>query len=162
MVSGSVKKTYCSTKDSQLFKNEINEVITGIASGNEIDVEPLLIKENEDVEKSTGVSKETPSQAGKAKAAKDQARGNDLYFTNRRVGNESVEQGIIATSGQTEQVRQRGLLSRAKGNNGFRIGKSSVDDVYTGFITGKFSEAKAYAIANGVPNKESAQMAVIY
>ena len=62
----------------------------------------------------------------------------------------------------TEEVAgQRGLLSRAKGKIGFVIGRSSVDDVYTGFVSGKLSEAKAYAIANGAPNNESAQMAAL-
>lgn len=60
---------------------------------------------------------------------------------------------------EEDQARQRGLLRNAKGKAGFRIGKSAVDDVYSAFLGGKLSEAKAYAIANGAPNNESAQLA---
>jgi len=58
-------------------------------------------------------------------------------------------------------ARTRGLLSRSKGQSGFRIGKSAVDDVYAAFIGGKLNESKAAAIAAGAPNSESAQLAAI-
>ncbi|MCE5185398.1 MAG: hypothetical protein LLF76_04665 [Planctomycetaceae bacterium] len=58
-----------------------------------------------------------------------------------------------------EEARQRGLLSRVKGNVGFRMGKSAADDIYAAFTAGKLSESKAYAIANGAPGNESAQLA---
>ncbi|MCJ7729800.1 MAG: hypothetical protein MUO27_08000, partial [Sedimentisphaerales bacterium] len=58
-----------------------------------------------------------------------------------------------------ESARERGLLSRTKGEAGFRIGKNAVDDVYAAFLAGKIPDTKAAAIATGAPNNESAQLA---
>ncbi|MDD5381866.1 MAG: hypothetical protein PHG53_09570 [Phycisphaerae bacterium] len=60
-----------------------------------------------------------------------------------------------------QEARERGLLSRTKGEVGFRIGKGAVDDVYAAFIGGKLNESKAAAIARGAPNNESAQLAAM-
>ena len=54
-------------------------------------------------------------------------------------------------------ARTQGLLSRVKGQVGFFIGKSAVDDVYTAFANNKLSEQKAYAIAKNAPGNDNAQ-----
>jgi len=54
-------------------------------------------------------------------------------------------------------AREKGLLSRAKGNTGWDIGKSAGDDVFTQFVNGKITEAKAAAIARGAPNQDRPQ-----
>ncbi|MFH1371789.1 MAG: hypothetical protein ABII09_10970 [Planctomycetota bacterium] len=60
-----------------------------------------------------------------------------------------------------QEAGERGLLSRSKGEAGFRIGKSAVDDVFATFIGGKLSDTKAAAIATGAPNNEPAQLAAM-
>lgn len=60
-----------------------------------------------------------------------------------------------------EEAHRRGLLGRAKGRAAFSIAKDGTDPLYTGFVNGGISEAKAAAIANGAPNNEAAQVAGI-
>jgi hypothetical protein len=55
------------------------------------------------------------------------------------------------------EARERGLLSRVKGQVGFRIGRSASDDVFDAYDSGKLTEAKAYSIATGAPNNSNAQ-----
>jgi hypothetical protein len=56
-----------------------------------------------------------------------------------------------------EEAAKRGLLSRAKGNNGFIIAKGAGNDLYAGYIGGQVPEAKAVAIAKAAPNNERVQ-----
>jgi len=59
------------------------------------------------------------------------------------------------------QAEKRSLLSRVKQNNGWRLGKDLVDDVYNAYIGNQIPENKALAIARGAPGNESAQMAAL-
>ena len=54
-------------------------------------------------------------------------------------------------------ARSRGLLSRAKGENGWRLGKDSSDDVYALWRDGKITTEKAVAIARAAPGNADLQ-----
>lgn len=69
------------------------------------------------------------------------------YFRNTRITREEAE--------------AKGLLSRTKGEVGFVIAKGASDDTTTGYFTGQLTESKAYAIAKGAPNNDSAQNAAL-
>lgn len=84
-----------------------------------------------------------------------------------KTGRTAAGQGTVSDYAQyfrhteitEEQARQRGLLARVKGKTGFRSGKSASDDVYSRYLSGKLSEAKAEAIAKGAPGDERVQLA---
>lgn len=54
-------------------------------------------------------------------------------------------------------ARSRGLLSRSKGENGWRLGKDSSDDVYALWRDGKITTEKAVAIARAAPGNADLQ-----
>jgi len=56
-----------------------------------------------------------------------------------------------------EAARERGLLSRAKGQAGWDLGRNASDDLYAIWKDGKISEAQAVAIVRAAPNNPSAQ-----
>lgn len=58
------------------------------------------------------------------------------------------------------EAESRGLLQR-KGGHAFNIASKAANNLYSLFIDGKISDAKAEAIANGAPNNEAAQAAGI-
>ena len=103
-----------------------------------------LVKESEGFNKKDALTIDAESNI---RSGQGRVRDYAQYFKNTEITEESA--------------RERGLLSRAKGKVGFRLGKSASDDVYTGFLGGKLSEAKAYAIANGAPNNDAVQAAVL-
>lgn len=126
------------------------EVITGrhrldLARRNKEETIPAqIVKESDgfDMDTALTIDAESNIRDGQGKV-KDYAQ----YFRN---------------AGTTEkEAQQRGLLSRYKGKAGFVIGKSLSDDVYPQFLAGKLSERKAYAIAEGAPNNDSAQLAAV-
>ena len=55
------------------------------------------------------------------------------------------------------EASSRGLLSRAKGRNGFAIGAYAENSLYTLYRNGKIGEKKAAAIAAGAPNNDQVQ-----
>ena len=59
-----------------------------------------------------------------------------------------------------EEAENKGLLQR-KGGRAFNIASKAEGGLYSLFIDGKISDAKAEAIANGAPNNEAAQAAGI-
>lgn len=59
-----------------------------------------------------------------------------------------------------EEAKSKGLLQR-KGGHAFNIASKAEGGLYSLFIDGKISDAKAEAIANGAPNNEAAQAAGI-
>ena len=59
-----------------------------------------------------------------------------------------------------EEAESKGLLQR-KGGHAFNIASKAEGGLYSLFIDGKISDAKAEAIANGAPNNEAAQAAGI-
>jgi hypothetical protein len=56
-----------------------------------------------------------------------------------------------------EEARARGLLSRAKGNSGWALGRHASDDVLSLWKAGKVSEAQAVAIARAAPGDAALQ-----
>jgi len=124
------------------------EVVTGrhrldlARRNNEKTIPAQIVKEAEGFDKAMALTIDAESNIrdGQGKV-KDYAQ----YFRNTEITQKEAE--------------QRGLLARFKGKAGFVIGKSSVDDVYSRFLAGKISERKTYAIAEGAPNNESAQLA---
>lgn len=60
-----------------------------------------------------------------------------------------------------EQARSRGLLSRAKGNSGWALGKDATDNLFDQFRNGGISEGRAVAIAKAAPGNERLQNAGI-
>ncbi len=129
-------------------KNGNREVITGrhrldlAKRTGEKTIPAQIVRESEGFTKAMALTADAESNIRDGQGSvKDYVQ----YFRNTEISEESA--------------RERGLLSRAKGKIGFRIGKSAVDDVYAAFLGNKLSEAKAYAIANGAPNNESAQLA---
>lgn len=66
------------------------------------------------------------------------------------------------TTGINEQgAMERGLLSRAPGVAGFRIGKGASDALYTAFANRAISAEKAAAIAGAAPGNEAVQRAAM-
>ena len=59
-----------------------------------------------------------------------------------------------------EEAESKGLLQR-KGGHAFNIASKAEGGLYSLFIDGKITDAKAEAIANGAPNNEAAQAAGI-
>jgi len=56
-----------------------------------------------------------------------------------------------------EQASSRGLLSRAKGQNGFIIGRNAEDDLYSAYRNKFINEKKTVAIAKAVPGNSDLQ-----
>jgi hypothetical protein len=65
------------------------------------------------------------------------------------------------TGTKESSQRERGLLSRVKGETSFRSGRGAVDDVYAAFLAGKIPDAKACAIAKAALNNDPAQLATV-
>jgi hypothetical protein len=63
------------------------------------------------------------------------------------------------TSIAEDQAAQRGLLSRAKGRAGFRIGTGAGPDLYAAYQAGAINEARTLAIATAAPNDIDLQRA---
>lgn len=55
------------------------------------------------------------------------------------------------------EARSRGLLSRAKGNSGFDLGKHAADDLYALYTAGKITEAQALAATRAAPGNAAGQ-----
>lgn len=99
-----------------------------------------IVKESEGFTKAMALTADAESNIRDGQGSiKDYAQ----YFRNTEITEESA--------------RERGLLSRSKGEAGFRIGKSAVDDVYAAFLAGRIPDAKAAAIAKGAPNNDPVQ-----
>jgi hypothetical protein len=65
------------------------------------------------------------------------------------------------TSITEDKAAQRGLLSRAKGRAGFRIGTGAGPDLYAAYQAGRINEARTLAIATAAPNDIELQQAGI-
>lgn len=66
------------------------------------------------------------------------------------------------TKGLTrEQAESRGLLSRAKGQAGWHLGKDAEASLWASYANRKLSEGKAVAIARGAPGNDTVQRAAI-
>jgi hypothetical protein len=63
------------------------------------------------------------------------------------------------TSITEDKAAQRGLLSRAKGRAGFRIGTGAGPDLYAAYQAGRINEARTLAIATAAPNDIELQQA---
>jgi hypothetical protein len=60
-----------------------------------------------------------------------------------------------------DKAAQRGLLSRAKGRSGFRIGTGAGPDLYAAYQAGRINEARTLAIATAAPGDVDLQRAGI-
>lgn len=61
------------------------------------------------------------------------------------------------TQATEEQLRQRGVLGRAKADTGFALGRYASDNLWQHYISGSIPEAQAAAIASGAPGNELVQ-----
>ena len=60
-----------------------------------------------------------------------------------------------------QDAESKGLLSRKKGRDGWDIGKSAADELYTLYRNNKISADRAAAISRGAPNDAEVQRAVL-
>lgn len=89
----------------------------------------------------------------------------DMAFTLDAESNIKDNQGSLEdyatyfrkTKINRDEASGRGLLRQDKGRSGFIIGKDASDNLYTGFLARKISEAKTLAIAKAAPGNESLQ-----
>lgn len=168
------------SKDVPNFKEASSEE-TGVVKGQELQgkyerlgTPPIVVwrRLNGDLEVITGrhrldLARRTSEQKIPAQVV-EEARGftRQMALKFDAEGNIRDGQGSVEDYAQyfknspaltEEEARARGLLSRAKGNSGWDLGRNASDDVLSLWKAGKVSEAQAVAIARSAPGEAALQ-----